>query len=248
MTRIALIADIHGNILALEAVLADITRQGVDQILDLGDVAHGSLDPGTTVRRLREAGIPSIQGNTDRMLLASVPDDAFAPDYHFARAQFAPEDLAWLAQQPASRRVEGIYACHASPTSDTTALLESIGPRGVSLGTEIEIADRLRQAGPDRLVATAHSHLPRVVRLGDGRLCVNPGSVGLPAYHSDSPQPHRMEAGSPHARYAIVERHGSEWGVTQRAVPYDWDAAADRALANGRADRARWLRTGRAPE
>src|SRR5690606_17812524 len=101
----------------------------------------------------------------------------------------------------------------------------------------------LREA---RVIAVAHSHVPRTVRLADGRLCVNPGSVGMPAWEHDEPVPHCTESGSPHARYAILERRRGEWLVEHRIVPYDWESAAARADAAGRPDRAHWLRTGRA--
>jgi len=71
-------------------------------------------------------------------------------------------------------------------------------------------------------------------------------SEGLPAYTDESPHPHAMEAGSPHARYAIVTRSGDSWQVEQRSVVYDWKAAADMAERNGRRNWAVWLRTGRA--
>jgi predicted phosphodiesterase len=102
------------------------------------------------------------------------------------------------------------------------------------------------RAVPQSVVLCAHSHVPRVVRLGSGQLAVNPGSVGLPAYDQDQPYPHVMEAGSPHARYAVLQNTSRGWRVEQLAIPYDHDAAADAASANGRPDWATWLQTGRA--
>ena len=75
---------------------------------------------------------------------------------------------------------------------------------------------------------------------------VNPGSVGLPAYTDDDPWPHAMEAGSPHARYAVLEHTRTGWRVDPVAVEYDWEAAARAAERNGRPDWAAWIRTGRA--
>jgi hypothetical protein len=75
---------------------------------------------------------------------------------------------------------------------------------------------------------------------------VNPGSVGLPAYAAALPYPHAMEAGSPHARYAILTTHASGYAVEHVALPYPWDAAAAAARRNGRPDWAAWLETGRA--
>ena len=67
--RIALISDIHGNLTALEAALAEIDRHKVDRIICLGDVALDGPQPTAVIRRLREQGIPVIKGNTDDWLL-----------------------------------------------------------------------------------------------------------------------------------------------------------------------------------
>jgi diadenosine tetraphosphatase ApaH/serine/threonine PP2A family protein phosphatase len=85
--------------------------------------------------------------------------------------------------------------------------------------------------------------VPRVVHTADGRLVVNPGSVGLQAFEYDIPRPHYVEVGSPHARYAIVDT-GPEPRVELLNVPYDWDAAADDAARAGRPDWAHALATG----
>jgi predicted phosphodiesterase len=243
--RIALIADVHGNLWALDAVLADIARRGADATYDLGDVAQGSLRPAEVVCRMREAGIPSIRGNADRLVLDDVPAAGYEADHALARHTMTAGDLAWLAAQPTLRHAEDIVLCHGTPASDTTYLLETVAAGGVRLATDAEIAARLAGVEGATLIAAGHSHVARVVHLADGRICVNPGSVGLAAYDEDSPAPYAMESGSPHARFAIVERRGGGWHVEQIAVPYDWDAAADLARERGRPDRAHWIRTGR---
>ncbi len=83
-----------------------------------------------------------------------------------------------------------------------------------------------------------------LVMPGAGTVVVNPGSVGLPAYCDDQPYPLVMETAAPHARYAVLSKKAAGWKVAQIAVPYDWQATAIRALANGRKDWATWLRTG----
>jgi predicted phosphodiesterase len=95
------------------------------------------------------------------------------------------------------------------------------------------------------LIVCGHTHLPRTMRLADGRTVMNPGSVGLQAYPAKWPYSHTMEAGSPHARYAIAERTNQDWRVEFMTVAYDWENAARGAEANGRADWAVGLRTGR---
>jgi diadenosine tetraphosphatase ApaH/serine/threonine PP2A family protein phosphatase len=83
-----------------------------------------------------------------------------------------------------------------------------------------------------------------VVRLRDGRLIVNPGSVGSPGYRDTHPYPHVIEAGTPDARYAILELAGGHWRVTFRHVPYDHAAMAALARQNGQPELASALATG----
>jgi hypothetical protein len=86
------------------------------------------------------------------------------------------------------------------------------------------------------------------MRLADGRLVVNPGSVGLQAFAwEEHAHPHVMEAGSPHARYALLERGAHGWTVAHVAVAYDWGSAAYLAQRHGRPEWAHALRHGRMP-
>ena len=224
MNRFALIADIHGNIWALDAVLADLDRRGIKTIFDLGDSLGGPLDPEATVNRLIERDIPSIMGNDDR------------PMQHFP----------WIAAQPPARQpAADILLFHGTPDSDLIYLLEDVQPEGVRLRDTAGIRQLLGETNHS-LYACGHSHLQRTVQLDERTLIVNPGSVGLPAYRGDLPYPHAMEAGSPHARYAVVNRIGAAWQVEHICVPYDYAAASRTAAANGRPDWSQRLLTGRA--
>ena len=89
-----------------------------------------------------------------------------------------------------------------------------------------------------------HTHIQRVVRLPDGRLIVNPGSVGLPGFRGRGPVPYKVEIGTPHASYAIIERKRDAWSVTLRFVPYDSRAAAEMAQHAGMSDWASALARG----
>ncbi len=223
LNRFALIADIHGNIHALNAVLSDIDCRGIKTIFDLGDSLGGPLDPEATVQRLIERKIPSIMGNDDR------------PMNHFP----------WIAKLPPTREpTPDILLFHGTPDSDLIYLLEEVRPEGVRLRDPAGIR-QLLGGTTHSLYACGHSHLPRTVQLG-GAVIVNPGSVGLQAYRSDDPFPHTMETGSPHARYAIVNRVETGWHVEHICVPYDYAAAAQTAAANSRPDWAARLLTGRA--
>jgi diadenosine tetraphosphatase ApaH/serine/threonine PP2A family protein phosphatase len=94
------------------------------------------------------------------------------------------------------------------------------------------------------MILCGHNHIPRIVQLSAGRLVVNPGSVGLPAYSDDLPVAHKMENGSPHARYAVISKTATAWAVEQIAVPYDWNKAARQARRLGQEEWAVWLETG----
>ena len=93
--------------------------------------------------------------------------------------------------------------------------------------------------------------MARSVRLASGLLILNPGSVGLPAFDDDHPYPqspfHRIETGSPDARYAIAEKVSGGWTCQLLSLPYDHEAMAQLALRHGRPDWTHALRTGRMP-
>jgi putative phosphoesterase len=243
--RIAVISDVHGNRWALEAVFEDVGRRSVDGLVDLGDTVYGPLDPVGTADMLIARGVASVRGNQDRVILEPATEHD-SPTLQFTRSCLSGPRLQWLASLPlTSAPFAGLYCCHGSPQHDDEYLLEDVSPGGVALRSSAALAGRLA-AVDGRIVLCGHSHLPRTVRLPDARLIVNPGSVGLPAYCDELPVVHAMENGSPHARYAIVERADSDWRVEHLAVPYDWEAASRAAEHNGRTDWAGWLRTGRA--
>ena len=133
---------------------------------------------------------------------------------------------------------------HGTVRSDLEYFLETVTHEGLRAATIAVIEERARCVEA-ALILCGHTHIPRQVRLADGRLIVNPGSVGLPAYDDDRPFPHAVETGSPQARYAIVTSGGGTWSAELRSIDYDWDAAVGLAIANDRPDCARALATGR---
>ncbi|MBA4178037.1 MAG: YfcE family phosphodiesterase [Leptothrix sp. (in: Bacteria)] len=248
--RIAVVSDIHGNLPALEAVLDEMAQAQLDLTVNLGDIVSGPLWPRETTARLRALGWPTIRGNHERQLLAAATE-RMAPADAFARARLDDDDLQWLAGLPATLDLGGgVWCCHGTPWNDLQYFLETAmpglgrhGSRGVRAATANEVTDRLGTlAAP--LVLCGHTHMPRALQCGP-TLVVNPGSVGLPAFDDNHLHPHHMETGSPHARWAIVERGPRGWQVQQRLTAYDWEAAAQRAESNGRGDWADALRTGR---
>jgi putative phosphoesterase len=241
--RIAAISDIHGNLGALDAVLADIERRGADLVVNLGDILSGPLLPRETAARLMALDLPTIRGNHERQLLAPDLDAMGSSDRHAAESITARQ-RAWLATLPATLWVsDDIFLCHATPASDVDCFLENIrdGELLPAALAQIEARAKPCTAG---LIFCGHTHIPRVARLRGGQLIVNPGSVGIQAYEGHHPAPHIVEIGSPHARYAIVERAASGWIAESIAVPYDWDAAARLADEHSRSDWASGLRSG----
>jgi predicted phosphodiesterase len=244
-SRVAVLADIHGNRWALEAVLADIQRRGITRMVNLGDSLYGPLDPAGTADLLIPLNIPTVRGNEDRILLEPAqPDDA--PSLNFARKQLAPDHLKWLKSLPITAVAFGtFFLCHGTPQQDTQYLLWEVREFGANLARPGSIEEALA-AVEQPIVLCGHDHVPGTALLPSGRLVVNPGSVGLPAYSDDLPHPHVMQTATPHARYSIVFENEKGWWVENVAVPYDWGTAAAVALANGRPDWATWLRSGRA--
>lgn len=247
--RIALLSDIHGNLPALEAVRADMSARGVDVVINAGDLLSGPLWPAETADLLMTLGWPTITGNHERQLLACARRAGGASD-QFAWQATTARHHAWLRCLPATLApAPDVHVCHGAPGNDLEYLLETLGPGGSRPATVDEVRLRLRtpEARAARLLLCGHSHLPRVLAV-DGTLCVNGGSVGLPAYEDDHGVFHVHETGSPHARYALCsqDQPGGDWSARVIAVEYDWAAAAARAQANQAPDWARWLATGRA--
>lgn len=232
--RIAAISDVHGNLAALDAVLADADGRSVGLVVNLGDLLSGALQPGETADRLMALGLPTVRGNHERQVLTT-PFERMGASDRLAHDQITEEHRAWLTALPLTLQVaNGVLAFHGSPTDDPTYLLDTVEQVGARPATEAEVLDRLGEAASWPLLLCGHTHLPRVAQLPTGALVVNPGSVGYPAYADDVPFPHVMEAGSPHARYAIVDDTTGSWQVDLRAVAYDWETAACTAEANGR--------------
>jgi len=252
--KIAVVSDIHGNLPALEAVLADIAAQAVDTTVNLGDILSGPLWPAETADRLMALGLPTLAGNHERQVLTFPIERMSAADAHtVVRLQDAHR--AWLAALPKTLQLTPeVFCCHGTPDNDLVYFLETVTPghvpridaglRRASLAeAEARAGDAMRGIA-NAVILCGHTHVPRVMRLSDGRLVVNPGSVGLQAFDDDHLHPHVVENASPHARYALLHRQPSGWQVELRGVPYDHEAAARQAEANDRPDWADALRTG----
>ncbi len=258
--KIAAISDIHGNLNALQAVLAEIDREGVDVIINCGDTLGGPLESAKTADLLMARGIPMIAGNHERQLLTLPPEKLNRSDACTA-SEINAAHRSWLMGAPPTRWLaDDVFICHGTPSSDLHYWLETITPDfgqhgslGVRAASQAEIVERLGSGvhtDKASIIICGHTHVPRVVTVpspdGDHPITViNAGSVGLPAYDDVHPHPHWIETGSPHARYAIARSSACGWDVQLRSVPYDFEPMAKLAEQRERPDWAIALRKGR---
>jgi predicted phosphodiesterase len=183
--RLAIVSDIHGNLTALEAVIADIERRGVDRVVHGGDLALVGCRPAEVIDRVRELGWPGIVGNTDELLwrpreravqernapklesLLRLLFDEYAPA---TRDLLGDQRIGWLCGLPREYRDGELVLVHASPGDLWRA------PRA-----DAEDAELSATYGPcdARLVVYGHIHRPYVRSL-DGLIVANSGSVGSP--------------------------------------------------------------------
>jgi len=241
--RFAVLADIHANLLALEAVRADLATRRIEQVVNLGDCVSGPLWPAETAAMLIRLGWPTVRGNHDRWVTDVPPEKQSSWD-RLARDALSPEQLTWLAALPEGLDLgAGILAVHGHPGDDNAYLLEEVSNGGLVRAAPATVMVRL--AGmTSPIVLCGHSHLPGALCLPDGRWVINPGSVGCPAYADPTPPAHVSEAGGPQARYAVIDFRAGSLALELIAIPYDHEAAARRAEANGRPAWATALRTG----
>lgn len=171
-TRIGVIADIHADLGAVEAALAQLDAEGIELVVCCGDVVDGGDQPEKVIALLRERAIPTVAGNHDRWGLER--HDAGDPEHEGDEQKLflSPDTISWLAGLPPIWRatIEGarIAVVHGTPLSDS----DSFWPTD----SDEEVGQWLAVAQADVLVA-GHSHAPMERRLPGGRLVANPGAL-----------------------------------------------------------------------
>jgi putative phosphoesterase len=169
----AVLYDIHGNLPALEAVLEDASAQGVDEFVFGGDYAMTGAWPEECVKRIERLDGAWIRGNTDRWLEepSDVPDDELLHRLiEYCRAELGGERVEELYELPMSTGIDAACVCHAAPHTDMLTFMPEphAGDRELLAHTDADV------------VVFGHSHIQFMREAEDGRLLVNPGSVGLP--------------------------------------------------------------------
>ncbi len=200
----AVISDIHGNSWALKAVLKDIERRGINNIMNLGDCLYGPLDPAGTADMLISLNIPTVRGNEDRIVVEVSGAGKPSPTLSYVRESLKQVHLQWLKSLPLTYvAYEDFFLFHGTPYKDDEYGLVNVSAEGVSLKNSGKLMAVL-SSYPQQVFLCGHDHIPRIVYLPDGKMIIDAGSVGLPAYTDDFPFPHAMETYTPHARYSII--------------------------------------------
>jgi putative phosphoesterase len=229
--RTALIADIHGNLVALDAVLGDIERRGVDSIVCLGDVAATGPQPRETIDRVAALGCHVVMGNTDEWLIEprdeSITDDDTRRIVEidlWAHESLDEHHFELLRRYRPLVELEGLLCYHGSPRSNTEVLLP--------ITPEPELAAML-EGHSDAIMAGAHTHMPMLRRHGES-LVINPGSVGMPFEHA----PGGTFRNPPWAEYAIA----GDGEIEFHRVPVDVGAVTGAALESGMPNAGWWVK------
>lgn len=201
--RIAVLSDIHGNLPALEAVLADVERQSPDQIWCAGDIAFFGPWAAECIALVREAGWTTVRGNTDVWITGdpqTVDDPEKRRRFHAVAEAHAigGDDAAWLLQLPLGHSGPGsTLMVHGTPVSPFEAPLP-----------DAPAAEFAPYAGRAAIVIYGHVHRAFSRRISDGTIVCNPGSVGLP-FDGET------------ASYLLLHREGPEVAWKHLRVPFD---------------------------
>lgn len=210
--KAAFISDIHGNAVALEAVLNDIKTKQVEKIYVLGDLCYRGPEPKRSLELIRELQTDVIKGNADEWVVRGVKSGEVADgvlelmnqERNWTVSQLNEEDLRYLASLPTELHVSlenvAIHAFHASPNNLFTVVSPSEPDEG--LETKLMLSDDAD------LYIYAHIHKP-YVRYINGKVVMNIGSVGLPF------------DGVRKASYAIVETDGHRLSTSIERVDFD---------------------------
>ncbi|HEY6542347.1 MAG TPA: metallophosphoesterase family protein [Ktedonobacteraceae bacterium] len=231
--QIAVISDIHGNCFALDKALEDIRRQGIEQIVCLGDAIQGGAQPGETVERLREIGCPVVMGNADAWLLAEVensPQEQVTEQQlavkAWSLARLSSQDRAFIQQfQPtielALEAGQKLLCFHGSPRSFNDIILPN---------TSDEALGQLLGGFDAAFFTGGHTHTQQLRHL-EKVSYFNPGSIGLAYIWQILGEKFEV---APWGEYAIVTSEAENTGITFRRVPFELDELVRIIRASGR--------------
>lgn len=226
--KIVVISDIHGNCVALDAVLADLRQEGWvagDPMVCLGDAIQGGPQPAEVVARLRDLACPVVMGNADAWLLTGeeTGDEAISADRQqqmdavraWSLSRLAEADRAFIAgfQPTVSLPLDGdrrLLCFHGTPQSFDGVILPTT--------SEADFSALLAPFLP-AIQTGGHTHMQQIRRIGTSAgFFFNPGSVGLAYSHQ---QPDSAFQADPWAEYAVLSTAGGGLRLELRRVPFD---------------------------
>lgn len=238
--KIGIISDIHGNLIALENVLAELGRERVDKIVCLGDAIFNGSQPALVLKRMKELACPIVMGNADTFLLQC---ESFEPTSEreqilrdigiWTRKQLSKDDLGFVNRFQARIEVpledgKTLLCYHGSPLSN----------EHIFYGTTSD-EELAKMFGDYRaeVMAGGHTHTQMFRRFESGTL-INPGSVGMPIEHGVKGKPdHRP----PWSEYAILTSDNDNLALDFRRVPLNVDAVIAQALKGGMPHAEEWV-------
>ncbi|HKG26323.1 MAG TPA: metallophosphoesterase family protein [Thermomicrobiales bacterium] len=231
--RVAVISDIHGNALALDAVLADLSGEAIDQGVCLGDAVQGGAQPAETVARLRELGWPVVIGNADAWLLTGeeTGDEGTATPWMLAvrewsLGQLSEEDRRYIVgfrptvefALPGGR---GLLCAHGTPRSFDDIIVPET--------PDAEVVEMIGPVG-NAIVCGGHTHTQQLRHLGES-FFFNPGSVSLPFRRALAESPPRVGRWAEYAVLTAEEDGGVR--IEFRRVAYDVERSVAAILGSG---------------
>lgn len=220
--RVAILADIHGNAVALDAVLADMKSVGIGRSVCLGDAVQGGPQPAEVVARLRGLGCPVVMGNADAWLLSGVEtsQEPLTAELREVRAwsltRLSDPDRAFIAAFPPTVEVElpggrTLLAFHGSPASFEEMILPHTPAADLA---------RMLEGRDAAFFAGGHTHVQQIRHVGH-RTYINPGSIGFAYRHDQETSGFRAD---PWAEFAVLAVGDDGWSVEFRRVPFDLEA------------------------
>jgi predicted phosphodiesterase len=234
--RLAVFSDMHGNCVALDAVLTDFAARPADRLVCLGDAVQGGPQPAAVVARLRELACPVVLGNADAWLLSGEASGAEAIDIErqqrmdairaWSLQQLSPADQGFIAAFQATVAVpldeaHTLLGFHGSPHSFDDVILPS---------TPDEELHRLLDGFAPAILAGGHTHVQQIHHLGTS-FYFGCGSAGFAYRHN---QPAGVFRADPWAEYAVLTVEKRRLGLEFRRVPLDIDALLDAYRTSGR--------------
>jgi putative phosphoesterase len=245
--RLAIISDIHGNLVALEAVLADIAQRRCDQIICLGDVIEDGPNPRECLHKIHELGCETVMGNTDERMLkfhGQTPDSSMeSVSYQrnfWSANQLDHDDCELIKTFKPFLKLElgglSLIAYHGSPKSNTDPIVQS---------TSAEELQAFFAGHTANLFVGGHTHWPFCINHFEARV-INPGSAGLPyrvpATGFTGKYPKNIKAFRPFlAEYAMLEVREDGVSVDLRQVRVDREQVRESVLQSSMPGTSEWL-------